>query len=213
MESNWIRSNTDRKPDLDFLDRVQLINYVRSEAKEGRPLPKVWKSSLFEDEEYLKPTMEDDAVLYSLDDVDESAFDTETAINETEQEVQDLHERLAQLQIQFANYREEVNVSFQKHLNAIKDPSISRPSKKPEPASTSQEDQDSGYFTSYTHPSIHEYMLKDTVRTATYRDFIYAHKPLFAGKTVLDVGCGTGILSLFCARAGAKQVPSSTRRG
>lgn len=49
-------------------------------------------------------------------------------------------------------------------------------------------------------------MLKDTVRTDAYRDFIYQNKNLFAGKSVLDVGCGTAILSMFCAKAGATHV-------
>lgn len=49
-------------------------------------------------------------------------------------------------------------------------------------------------------------MLKDKVRTDAYRDFIYDNKHLFAGKVILDVGCGTGILSMFCAKAGAKKV-------
>ena len=53
---------------------------------------------------------------------------------------------------------------------------------------------------------IHETMLRDTVRTDAYRDFIYENKDLFKGKIVLDVGCGTGILSMFCARAGATKV-------
>lgn len=49
-------------------------------------------------------------------------------------------------------------------------------------------------------------MLKDTVRTSSYRDFIYDNKNLLASTTVLDIGCGTGILSMFCAKAGAKKV-------
>lgn len=62
------------------------------------------------------------------------------------------------------------------------------------------------YFDSYGHFSIHEEMLKDEVRTATYRDSILKNKHLFRGKIVLDIGCGTGILSLFAAKAGAARV-------
>ena len=49
-------------------------------------------------------------------------------------------------------------------------------------------------------------MLKDTVRTGSYRAAILNNAHLFKGKTVLDVGCGTGILSMFAAKAGAKHV-------
>ncbi|KAK3088280.1 hypothetical protein FSP39_017014 [Pinctada imbricata] len=64
----------------------------------------------------------------------------------------------------------------------------------------------SSYFSSYSDLSVHALMLKDRPRTLAYKNFIEQNKNLFAGKTVLDVGAGTGILSLFCASAGAKQV-------
>lgn len=49
-------------------------------------------------------------------------------------------------------------------------------------------------------------MLKDTVRTLSYRNAIIQNPHLFKDKVVLDVGCGTGILSMFAAKAGAKMV-------
>jgi len=63
-----------------------------------------------------------------------------------------------------------------------------------------------GYFNSYAHFGIHMSMLKDAVRTDSYRDAIYLNKDLFKDKVVLDIGCGTGILSMFAARSGAKKV-------
>jgi len=67
----------------------------------------------------------------------------------------------------------------------------------------------SEYFTGYGDISVHELMLKDRPRTEAYRRALegpdVSLQPL-KGKVVLDVGCGTGILSMFAARAGAKKV-------
>ena len=62
-------------------------------------------------------------------------------------------------------------------------------------------------------PGIHEEMLKDTVRTRSYESAIHDNEFLFKGKVVVDVGAGTGILSLFAAKAGAKRVFAVRERG
>lgn len=49
-------------------------------------------------------------------------------------------------------------------------------------------------------------MLKDRPRNEAYRTAIFDNQEHFRGKTVLDVGAGTGILSIFCAQAGASKV-------
>ncbi|XWS69987.1 hypothetical protein CRYUN_Cryun03dG0010600 [Craigia yunnanensis] len=60
-------------------------------------------------------------------------------------------------------------------------------------------------YVNLTVPVFQE-MLKDVMRTKTYQNVIYQNKFLFQNKVVLDVGAGTGILSLFCAKAGAAHV-------
>jgi protein arginine N-methyltransferase 3 len=53
---------------LEFLDLIRLVNYIRSEAMMGNLKPDVSSKTQFEDEKYLKPVLEDDAVLFSLED-------------------------------------------------------------------------------------------------------------------------------------------------
>lgn len=62
------------------------------------------------------------------------------------------------------------------------------------------------FFRSYGTAWVQAEMLQDEVRTKAFRDAILGNRDLFEGKIVLDVGAGTGILSLFAARAGAKRV-------
>jgi protein arginine N-methyltransferase 6 len=70
-----------------------------------------------------------------------------------------------------------------------------------------KDDQDEEYFSSYAYNiSIHMEMLRDEARTDGYRKGLLANKEAIEGKVVVDVGCGTGILSLFCAELGAKKV-------
>ena len=51
---------------------------------------------------------------------------------------------------------------------------------------------------------------KDEVRTRSYRDAIYNNKHIFKDKVVLDVGCGTSILSMYITSIShAPQLPNS----
>lgn len=55
----------------------------------------------------------------------------------------------------------------------------------------------------FASPLSHHHMLKDELRVGAYRAAIERYCP---GRRVLEIGCGTGVLSLFAARAGASSV-------
>ncbi|XP_030828908.1 protein arginine N-methyltransferase 6 [Strongylocentrotus purpuratus] len=67
-------------------------------------------------------------------------------------------------------------------------------------------EKDSSYFKSYEHIGIHEEMIRDVVRTNSYRLAILRASESLIGKAVADVGAGTGVLSCFCVQAGARKV-------
>ncbi|XP_051542452.1 histone-arginine methyltransferase CARM1 isoform X1 [Myxocyprinus asiaticus] len=62
------------------------------------------------------------------------------------------------------------------------------------------------YFQFYGCLSQQQNMLQDYLRIATYQKAILLNDVDFKDKVVLDVGCGTGILSFFAVQAGAKKV-------
>lgn len=62
------------------------------------------------------------------------------------------------------------------------------------------------YFDSYDDINVHKIMLKDNSRMLAYKRFIEENCELFDNKVVVDIGSGTGIMSLLAAQAGARHV-------
>ncbi|PSN31688.1 hypothetical protein C0J52_21914 [Blattella germanica] len=73
-------------------------------------------------------------------------------------------------------------------------------------AQKESDDEGRDYYNAYEDLEVHYLMLTDSERNESYRKAIHSCRGLFEGKVVLDVGAGTGILSVLCAQAGAATV-------
>ncbi|XP_034041677.1 protein arginine N-methyltransferase 2 [Thalassophryne amazonica] len=60
--------------------------------------------------------------------------------------------------------------------------------------------QDEEYFGTYGTLKLHLEMLSDKPRTEAYRQVVLVNSAALKNKVVMDLGCGTGIISLFCAQ-------------
>jgi len=104
----------------------------------------------------------------------------------------------------FENQEDAAN--FSKLLGSIKtgkdieDGANSQFDERTEEASAEQ------YFAFYGYLAQQQNMMQDYIRTSTYQRAILDNSVDFAGKVVLDVGAGSGILSFFAAQAGARKV-------
>ncbi|KAJ1815627.1 hypothetical protein LPJ75_002302 [Coemansia sp. RSA 2598] len=227
---------------LDFYQSMRVVNYIRtmglSDPNFGQVSGFVMDGSepFINDDQYLKPAIDDDALLYALDELDledtasvagssragslakshtlenslvaamagESAKERElmARIRTLEHQLGLRDREVKYVTEQFDEYRQMVKRQFYDSIDdgGAEDPGC--PSAV-EPGSRGGGDY---YFNSYAGNEIHMQMLQDRVRTEGYRDFIYANADVFKGKVVLDVGCGTGILSMFAAKAGAARV-------
>ncbi|KAK9463269.1 S-adenosyl-L-methionine-dependent methyltransferase [Lipomyces oligophaga] len=211
---------------LDFFGKVKLINYVRSQVRSGMSIDLGSATGFLQDENYMKPVLQDDALLFGIDDneVDGNGKGEEQPRTSSDflptKGKDDLQSKFDKLQLQFDEYKDMVTTMMRRQEQKS-DSSYSSSSsdgdspdddrrpqrrrhRKAEKKSTKHDDQH--YFDSYAYNEIHEVMLKDSIRTDSYRDAIYDNKDIFKDKIVLDVGCGTGILSMFAAKAGAKMV-------
>ncbi|KAI1381089.1 S-adenosyl-L-methionine-dependent methyltransferase [Hypoxylon crocopeplum] len=200
---------------LDFHGCVKLVNFIRQRVHEGLPVTEDISWSDVDHEQYLKPVLDDDAVILGLFDLPEltpagapasgSSGDNAALVDDLLKRNGELQEDLARVKAQFDSYRVAVQQTLDERWGDV-DQAEAEAAKANKGKEVEKKDDSKYYWESYAGADIHETMLKDAVRTDAYRDFIYNNKHLFAGKTVLDIGCGTGILSMFCARAGASKV-------
>ncbi|MCJ1284612.1 hypothetical protein MMC26_003946 [Xylographa opegraphella] len=235
---------------LDFLESIKLVNYIRAEVIRGNTTLKITSKQTFNDDKYLQPVLEDDALLFSLDDLETSneLFDSQQRSSSNTKENQIPADEMVNLRRKLQRTVDAVKDRFRYMRTQLKmrtvfqadpdpfrsfsDPgipvlsSLHRPSLSTignfrshtdqvsvsgwrslnSSSRSNRLDDDEHYKQAYSGIDIHETMIKDAVRTNAYKDFIYNNAHLFEGKTVMDVGCGSGILSLFCAKAGAKTV-------
>ena len=184
---------------LQFYDYVKMINYIRKNAVKPENIGYMLQEKIA-DEKWLIPVLQDDMLLQlDVDSIVASEQIQESDILKSKLAVAEERANLAE---EFLNRTLDDLNECKKKLQEVllggnkSSNEISRPS----------EDPDSGYFGSYSHYSIHEEMLKDKVRTESYQKFILSNVDIFQNSSVLDVGCGTSILSMFSAKAGAKKV-------
>ena len=103
---------------------VKMINYVRSEVKTGN-IPDLSINVAFQDEKYLKPVLEDDAVLYNLHDIIDEGFDEDkgtpsNGCNDTDDQGSGQYEcRIKELEDKLLHTQQELDAR-RRELEAIR---------------------------------------------------------------------------------------------
>ena len=140
---------------------IKLVNYIRDEVKNGNMKLNVSSKAAFEDDRYLQPVLENDALLYSMEDVvedvsgremhpDDENFTPLTAENiGAERRIVELRGELQHLQAQFDDYRQTVSNTLDVRWDS--DETSSGPSLQDTNNKDPAKDDDSHYFTSYSY--------------------------------------------------------------
>jgi protein arginine N-methyltransferase 3 len=143
---------------LDFYGNIKLVNFIRSQVHSGNPVSSDISTADFDDEKFLKSVLEDDALLFSLDELPEVKGGVEGGTADKGREVSrdsgelvarvsELEEELRRIQSQFDDYRFTVKQTLDERWN---DKTQSGPSG----GGAEQEekrDDDSHYFSSYSY--------------------------------------------------------------
>jgi len=141
---------------LDFYDNIKLVNYIRSQVHSGHKVTSDISREVFDDEKFLKPLLEDDALLFSLDELPDVVENTLGSLGKGKgaerdsralvSRVSELEEELRMMQVQFDNYRTTVKETLDERWNS-KD--IAGPTSGT--VKEEKRDDDSHYFSSYSY--------------------------------------------------------------
>ncbi|CAF99968.1 unnamed protein product, partial [Tetraodon nigroviridis] len=171
--------------DLDDYGYIKMINFIRltvSTACNNILLPLPWDG-----EDFLRPVLQDDPLLQTdLEELcGEDGFDPSVHSPGTHdallQRAQAAEERARRSEEALARAMEDLHKLKLLAQGLVLNTETSKSSNLGAVAEL-REDEDEAYFSSYGHYGIHEEMLKDKVRTESYRDFIYHNPDVFKDK-------------------------------
>ncbi|XP_024021790.1 probable protein arginine N-methyltransferase 3 [Morus notabilis] len=168
-------------------------------------------------EAYLKPFLQDDPLLYSFTEDDDEDIAEKDDDDDNDNELTTIVRNCEEIRIDHEIYSETENVAsasdnHYEMISSSAESGIDCPGDKKSRAyfrrhvAKDVKNANEDYFGSYSSFGIHKEMLSDKVRMDAYRQAILDNPSLISGAVVMDVGCGTGILSLFAAQAGASRV-------
>ncbi|KAM8705796.1 hypothetical protein ACLKA7_010142 [Drosophila subpalustris] len=198
-----------KKFQMDQYGFIKLINYIRASKISAEQLL-LTELPLWNDEKYLKPLEYEPWLCY---DYEALKTDTDTDASNATESVPELMRLIAEqgkLLQQASEDMERMRSDYKALLQKVHSDAETADGKVSSGPGNSivrnAPSLDKEYFKSYSHFGIHHEMLSDKVRTNTYRSALFKNHKFLSGKSVLDVGCGTGILSIFASQAGAESV-------
>ncbi|XP_024879914.1 protein arginine N-methyltransferase 1 [Temnothorax curvispinosus] len=212
-----------RKHIHDTYSYIKLINFVRRKEILPEQLSTLGVEA-WDNDEYLRPVVEDDLwLMYDIEDLiniknvneergakqicqgDSNVILSEAQYEEMKRTIRSLKSQVKESETTCFLVKQQMEEMKEKAQKLILGDDLDEKEKNI-PANNSNTDE--GYFNTYSHFAIHHEMLTDKVRTESYRDALLTNSNKFHDCVMLDVGCGTGILSMFAAKSGCRKVIS-----
>ena len=141
---------------------IKLINFVRAQVSQGLFRPDTSPERFLEGNDYLKPVMDDDALLYSIDDIfdlckKKPSMHLRDGSDETpfaKEDLDDLRQKCDQLREQVAYYRSALQTTYLEKMDLQgrnTEQTSERNSDDEANSRSTKEKDDSHYFTSYAY--------------------------------------------------------------